>query len=118
ILRNRLDHQSEFGLRDRRNPDLGARRQVRPRNTPERIPKLYAAATVTDRFGQSRGAADQLVAATVEKRLVGIILAWACQPPASEGGGHGQDKEQQHLRLPRPETRLPGENRNRADEIG
>ncbi len=75
---DRFHHQFQIEVGGSLDAHFGARRQVGAGHPPHRVADLDASAPVGDRLGQRRRAADELVAAPVEQRLVGRI---ACSCP-------------------------------------
>ena len=103
----RLDDQFEVGGDRRLDAHLRAGRQIGAANAPHRVADADTAAAVLDRLGQRRDLADHLLAAPVEKRLVGVAAAATHQPVAGIGSDHGQYQEDQDLHLPDPEAHVP-----------
>src|SRR5690349_3510537 len=79
-----------------RNPNRGAGRQVRSLDTPGRVAEADASDAADDRLFEHPLAADELLAAPVERRLVPGLLPAAVDELAGEGRGDedaGEDEE-------------------------
>ena len=82
--------------------------QVRPAHPPQRVAELDAATALADRLGQRRGAADELRAALVEQRLIGLRSSRAGHDLlAGKGRDQRQNEEDHDLELPGPEGERP-----------